>query len=134
MEALGPTFTGDVPDPDFEARREATKRRLAEYAEQLESEKQERLALEPADRRRRGDVHEKALELLVEGAVGVTSITPGRLEAEVAGDSGVHRVWWSDLDGWWCDCPASIFRRRCSHQEAVKRVVKLTTREEEPST
>jgi hypothetical protein len=112
-------------DFDLEARRADQKQRLAEYAERLEAEKSER---GDSGKRRRSDLEEKSIELLVEGAVGI--IAEGRLEAEVVGDTGTHRVSWSEADGWWCDCPGSMFRRRCSHQLAVRRVVKLTTTEE----
>jgi hypothetical protein len=120
-----------VPDYDLEAKREDAKTRLAEYAEQLEAEKAERRSAESGSRRRRSDVESKALELLVEGAVGITEVVPGRVRALVEGDTGSHQVGWLDWSGWSCDCESGKWRRRCSHVDAVKRVVRLTTRSEE---
>jgi hypothetical protein len=123
-----------APDDDhLESRRADQKRALAEYAARLEVEKRERRQRGDAGRpSRRGEsAEDKALQLLLEGAVGVTLAQPGRVEALVEGDTTTHRVGWSDIGSWSCDCEASVFRRSCSHIRAVRRVVRLTTKEEQ---
>jgi hypothetical protein len=115
-----------IPEPGLEERKAQARLALTEYAERLEREKAERAE---SGGRRRSDREEKAIELLVEGAVGI--IAEGRLEADVVGDSDVYRVAWSEGDGWSCSCPGAGFRRRCSHQLAVMRASKLVTSEVE---
>lgn len=77
-----------------------------------------------------GGVEVKAAVLLSEGRVAVRRVGPGWVRARVVGDTSSHQVTWDDVAGWACDCLAFAFRRRCSHQAAVARVVVLTVRDD----
>ena len=66
------------------------------------------------------DLEAKASRLLADHAVQVRWATDRTVVAAVRGDSGVHDVRWSSLDGWSCSCPC--VGRRCSHIEATRSV------------
>ena len=65
-------------------------------------------------------VAEKADRLRSEARLQIKYCTEGLIQAAVRGDSGVHDVRWTSMQGWSCSCPALV--RRCSHVETVASV------------
>jgi hypothetical protein len=67
-------------------------------------------------------VEQKAARLLVEGRVTVLQADRGRGKAVVTGDHGQYELTFS---GGYIECPCPSWVRRCSHAEAVARVVEV---------
>jgi hypothetical protein len=63
----------------------------------------------------------KALRLLAEGRLRVVLVDGERIEARVRGSEAEHSVG-HQRGGWWCDCEAARFGRRCSHLAALQLV------------
>jgi len=71
----------------------------------------------------------KALRLLAEGRLRVVLVDGQRIEARVRGSEADHSVGYQ-RGGWWCDCEAHRFGRRCSHLAALQLVTVRPAREQ----
>jgi hypothetical protein len=63
----------------------------------------------------------KALRYIREGRLRVVLVDGERIEARVRGSDAEHVVGYR-RGGWWCDCQAHRFGRRCSHLHALQLV------------
>jgi uncharacterized Zn finger protein len=63
---------------------------------------------------------DKAVRLLADGRVSITTVAGDRVAAVVHGDTGRHEVGHDLLMGWHCTCPTR--GTACSHLMAVQRV------------
>ena len=68
----------------------------------------------------RENVTTKAHRLLSTDAVQVRWATDQIINASVRGDSGIHDVRWSHLQGWTCSCPG--YGPKCSHIQATRSI------------
>jgi hypothetical protein len=71
----------------------------------------------------------KAGRLLAEGRLRVVLVDAERIEARVRGSEAEHSVGYQ-RGGWWCDCEAARFGRRCSHLAALQLVTVRPVRRE----
>jgi hypothetical protein len=70
----------------------------------------------------------KARRLLAEGRLRVVLVDGERIEARVHGSEAEHSVGY-ERGGWWCDCQAHWFGRRCSHLAPLQLVTVRPSRE-----
>jgi hypothetical protein len=71
----------------------------------------------------------KALRYIREGRLRVVLVDAERIEARVRGSEAEHSVGY-ERGGWWCDCEAHRFGRRCSHLAALQLVTVRPAREQ----
>jgi len=71
----------------------------------------------------------KAVRLLAEGRLRVVLVDGQRIEARVLGLGAEHSIGYQ-RGGWWCDCEAHRFGRRCSHLAALQLVTVRPSREQ----
>jgi hypothetical protein len=71
----------------------------------------------------------KARRLLAEGRLCVLLADAERIEAKVRGSKTEHSTGYQ-RGGWWCDCEAHRFGRRCSHLAALQPVTVRPSREQ----
>ena len=64
---------------------------------------------------------DRGRQLLADGRVRLDLVDVDRVHAAVKG----YDVAWSSDEGWSCSCLGWLFRRRCSHQLAVSKIVRL---------
>jgi uncharacterized Zn finger protein len=77
----------------------------------------------------RESMEAKAVRLLAEGRLRVVLVDGERIEARVRGSEADHSVGYQ-RGGWWCDCEAHRFGRRCSHLAALQLVTVRPAREQ----
>jgi hypothetical protein len=77
----------------------------------------------------RESVEAKAVRLLAEGRLRVVLVDGERIEARVRDSEADHSVGYQ-RGGWWCDCEAHRFGRRCSHLAALQLVTVRPAREQ----
>jgi uncharacterized Zn finger protein len=76
----------------------------------------------------RESVEAKGRRYLTEGRLRVVLVDGERIEARVRGSEVEHSVGYQ-RGGWWCDCDAHWFGRRCSHLAALQLVTVWPSRE-----
>jgi hypothetical protein len=76
----------------------------------------------------RQTLQDKAVRLLAEGRLRVVLVDAERIEARVRGSDAEHSVGYQ-RGGWWCDCEAHRFGRRCSYLAALQLVTMRPSRE-----
>jgi hypothetical protein len=71
--------------------------------------------------RARESLQERALRLIADGRLVVTWVDGEQAQAHVRGTDTTHVTGYR-RGGWWCDCQAHRFGRRCSHLAALQLV------------